>query len=430
METTGVGLIGFGTVGSGVAEILLTERDAIAKRAGVRLELKAIADKDVRSRRPVKVGRGLLTTKVDRILDDPTIGIVIELVGGVEPARTFILRALERGKDVVTANKALLALHGAELCAKAAEAGVSLSFEASCAGGIPIIAALRDSFVANRIESICGILNGTANYILTRITQGGIDYATALAEAQALGYAEADPTLDVEGIDSAHKIAILARLGFGADFAFDRVSVSGISGIDAMDIRYADEFGYTVKLLAVAKRHARDVELRVHPTLLPRSHPLASVNESFNGVCVTGHAVGDTMLYGRGAGRMPTASAVVADVVDAALGRARTTFSHFAALSGRVRSSRIRSADRVETRFYLRFTVIDTPGVLARIAGILAKQKISIASVVQKEAEEGKPVPVVMMTHDATEGRMWRALREVDRLAVVKAPTVALRVEG
>ena len=429
-RTCYVGLVGFGTVGSGVVKILLESAARLCAKTGIELVLKRICDLDVTTDRGVAVPDGVLTTSLDDVLDDPEIAVVIELVGGTTFAKDLILRAIAAGKDVVTANKALLAEAGRELFQAARERGVSISFEASVGGGIPVIAAVRDGLIANDIQSIVGILNGTCNYILTRMAAEGASYHDALAEAQQLGYAEADPTLDVGGTDSAHKLAILSAIGFAADFHYHEIYVEGIAATDPTDIQYAAELGYTLKLLAIGKRLGNELELRVHPTLLPNEHPLASVHDVFNAVCVTGSAVGETMFYGRGAGQMPTASAVVADLVDILLGKAKHTFERLRLLPGRTESLRVRQIDEVEARYYLRFSALDRPGVLARIAGEFGRHDISIASVIQKERHATQAVPLVIMTHHAREANLRQALAAIEPHGVVEGQPVVIRVEG
>ena len=430
MKTFNVGLIGMGTVGTGVAKILLEKDSPLLEKLDCIPVLKGIADSnpDVKSKLNLSP-EILFTNDANALLNNPDIQVVVELVGGLHPAKEIIMTALEKGKDVVTANKMLLALHGSELFCKARKHGKSISFEASVGGGIPIIAALRDGFIANRIESIFGIVNGTTNYILTKMTKENVKYSDALAEAQKLGYAEKNPTMDVEGIDSSHKLAILARLGFGVDIDYNRIYHEGISAVDLSDIWYAHELGYTLKLLAIAKKPGNTIELRVHPTLLPHDHPLSSVNGVFNAICVNGSAVGETMLYGRGAGQMPTASAVVADLVDVALGRAGITFHAMKTFSGGRENIPIADILKIKTRYYLRFSVVDKPGVLAKISGILGNYDISIASVIQHKARENGNVPLVMMTHLAEEGNLQKALTEIKRLDVIKDHTKFLRVE-
>ena len=432
MDTVHIGLLGLGTVGSGVAKLLLECGDRIAQRAGVRLNLKRAAEKNAEAARAAGVPGERLTDDAHVVVSDPEVSIVVELIGGIRPAKDFIEAALRAGKAVVTANKALLAEHGPELFALAQANDTCIAFEASVGGGIPIVAAARDGLIANDMEYTRGIVNGTCNYILTQMTREGTPYADALAEAQRLGYAEADPTLDVGGGDSAHKLAVLARLVFGLDFAFEDVYCEGISDVDVTDIRYAQEMGYVLKLLAIAKQHDGELELRVHPTLLHEDTPLAAVSGVFNAIHVKGHAVGDAMLYGRGAGQMPTASAVVADLVDVALGRAQITFKHtWLARSDRRRPANVRPMVKIESRYYVRLMAHDQPGVLAQVAGIFGQHHISIASVNQHEphdASEGY-VPVVFTTHAACEGSMQQALRGIEALDVIRGQARLLRLE-
>jgi homoserine dehydrogenase len=424
-----VGVVGFGTVGTGVARLLLAEREALASKLTEPIRLKWVCDVDLDRPRDVAVPPECLTRDYRQVVQDPDVDIVAELIGGTGVAREVVLSAVRTGKDVVTANKALLAVQGEELFAAAESAGVSISFEASCAGGVPVIAAIRDGFIANRIQSIRGIVNGTANYILSKMTREGTSYSQALAEAQAHGYAEDPPTLDVAGTDSAHKLAILARLGFGVAFDFEAISVEGIEGIDQADVQFAGEMGYVIKLLAVARRTEEGLDLRVHPALVSCEDPLASVHGVTNAVAVEGHAVGRVLLIGRGAGQMPTASAVVADIVDAALGRSRITFRRLTAFNGGAPRAAVLPAGRSRSRHYFRFTVLDAPGVLAQIAGVLGRYGISIASVVQHEAAGDEPVPVIIMAHEADEASVREALAVIDDLDVVRLPTVWLRVE-
>jgi len=358
------------------------------------------------------------------LLDDPAIETVVEVIGGTGFARDFVLKAIAAGKNVVTANKALLAAHGIEINKAARARGVTVGFEASTAGGIPIIRTLREGYVGDNIKKIVGILNGTSNYILTRMSVAGDTFKGALSEAQNKGYAEADPTLDVSGADSSHKIVILARLAFGEDFPIESVYVEGITGLTPADVQYASELGYRVKLLALAKRRDDAVELRVHPALVKQSHPLAHVEGVFNSVFVEGEFVGDTMLFGQGAGRWPTASAVVADLIDVATGRARTIAWREAAGALAVRAI----AD-VEARYYIRFQAIDKPGVLAAISGVLGDHQISIASAIQKERSQGHSVPLVILTHQAREGAVQSALSRIANLDVMTGKHVLLREE-
>jgi homoserine dehydrogenase len=427
-----LGLLGLGTIGAGVAKLLAGQRAMLEERAGCRLTLSAIADVDVRRpREGLDLSRLPMTDDAARVLDDPGIHIVIELIGGLEPARTFILRALAAGKHVVTANKALLAHHGEELYDEARRRGVTLAFEAAVAGGIPLLRAVRDGLAANHIRSVFGIVNGTCNYILTKMTDEGLDLSIVLKEAQAHGYAEADPTFDVEGIDSAHKLQILVTLAFRTSIRLEDIHTEGISRVTAQDIAYARELGYRIKLLAIAKASDGGVEARVHPTMIPATSPLAAVSGVFNGIFVTGDAVGDLMFYGRGAGQMPTASAVWSDALEIA----RRIAHDVPALALELPTVGagalpLRSIEDIRCCYYLRVMAQDQPGVLSRVAGILGDNDISIASVLQKERAASEAVPVVMMSHEARERDMRRALAAIDRLPVVSTSTTVLRVEG
>ncbi|MGC8718810.1 MAG: homoserine dehydrogenase [Thermodesulforhabdaceae bacterium] len=439
MKDVCVGLIGWGTVGSGVVAILRESQDVIRKRLGGRVWLKWVADKDLERPRAVDVPKELLTRDASVVLDDPEVDIVVELIGGIEPAKTFIIKALEKGKHVVTANKALLAHHGNELFALAARHNRVIAYEASVAGGIPFIKILREGLAANRITAIMGILNGTCNFILTRMREAGLSFNDALSEAQKLGYAEADPSLDVDGIDTAHKLAIASSLAFDMPIAFDRIFVEGIRTVDPLDIQYGEEFGYQLKLLAIAKRVAGEgVELRVHPTFVPSGHVLASVRGAYNAVFVNGDAVGDTMFYGLGAGMMPTGSAVVADIMDISRSLIRET-EPLVEKRGNGETADRRSdvtiipMEEVVSSYYFRFSAVDRPGVLSKISGILGKHNISISAVIQKgrsSATPDDPVPIVMLTHEAKERAVREAIKEIDQLDVVKAPTQLIRIEN
>jgi homoserine dehydrogenase len=426
----GIGLLGVGTVGGGVLKIFAQHRADLEARAGCGLRIVAAVARDVAlPRSGLDPAAWPLTADPDRVLADPAVSLVVEVIGGLEPARTYVLRALEAGKHVVTANKALLATHGTELFEAARRRGVLLGFEAAVAGGVPIIGALRDGLAANRILSLYGIVNGTSNFILTKMTDEGRDFADALREAQAAGYAEADPTLDVEGIDSAHKLQILASLAFRTRVDLKDIHTAGIARLDATEIAYARELGYRIKLLAIAKVSDGALEARVHPTLIPAGSPLAAVSGAFNAIFVTGDAAGDQMFYGRGAGQMPTASAVWSDAIEIAR---RVAHQHEALaedfpLAGE-RRLRLRPMSDVRSAYYLRAMVQDRPGVLSQVAGILGRHDISIASVIQKG--RAGAVPIVMMTHEALERNMSAALEEIDRLGVVALPTVMLRVEA
>lgn len=430
MKTINIGLVGFGTVGTGVVKLLKGQAPLLQRRLAARLRLKRIADLDLTRPRDVEVDPKILTTDAREIIEDPAIDIVIELIGGTTTAREVSLAALRSGKHLVTANKALLATHGLELFRAAAEKRVDLGFEASVCGGIPIIRAVREGLVANRIHSIEGIVNGTCNYILTKMTELGAPFAEVLKEAQDQGYAEANPSLDIDGIDAAHKLQILASIAYGGSVDFNAIHVEGIRGIDPADIQYAKDLGYRVKLLAIAKETDGEIEVRVHPTLIPEDHLLAFVGGVFNAVYIVGDATGSLMFYGRGAGQLPTASAVVSDVVEIAqniLYQRPSRPSHIPAIAGE--GLKIRPMDEVRTRYYLRVMAVDKPGVLSKVSGILGSHGISIASVIQKGRHARASVPVVMMTHEAVEGAMRRALAEIDALDVVSGRTVCLRVE-
>jgi len=426
----GVGILGFGTVGTGTAQILLRNRHLLKERSGVDINLKKIADLDITRDRGIKIPKGILTTRADDVITDPGIHIVVELIGGTTVAKDFILKAICHGKHVVTANKALLATHGIEIFRTAEKAGVEIGFEASVAGGIPIIKVLREGLVANRIKAVYGIINGTTNYILTKMTTEKAEYADVLKEAQKLGYAEADPTYDVEGVDSAHKLAILASLAFGVQYTLKDVHREGISWISPMDIEFAHELGYTLKLLGIAKETNGKVELRVHPTLLPTDFLISKVDGVFNAVYVEGDAVGSTLYYGRGAGDLPTGSAVVSDIVDISRHITAGSAGRFSAFFKTAKPLPLMKMEDVTSMYYFRFSAIDKPGVLSKISGILGKHNISIASVIQKDRHEGKAVPLVVLTHRAREKDVMRAVKEINRLPIVVGRAVYIRVEN
>jgi len=428
MQTTGIAVIGFGTVGSGVVRLLLEDGARLAEAAGCRLQLRHVCDTDLDRPRDVEVPPDLLTASADDCLADADVHVVVETVGGTTAAVDLMKRALAAGKDVVTANKAALAERGPELFQAARDASRSINFEASCAAGIPIIRTIRDGLVANRLSAITGILNGTCNYILTRMSTTGAAYDDALAEAQAKGYAEADPSLDVSGEDARHKLAILAALGFGTSVTLSDVYVEGIAGVSPHDVHFGAHLGYTLKLLAIGRRQDNGLSLRVHPTFIPSGSPLAAVAGADNALLLTGHAVGDTFYRGPGAGRMPTASSIVADIVDAALGRAQITFRHMAWLAGRSPALPVQPIEEVLSQYYLRFDVVDKPGVLAGIAGALGRCDISVASVLQHEPTRPDSVPLVITTHEAQEGNVTAAIREIQDLPTVIGPAVRIRV--
>lgn len=425
-----VGIIGLGTVGTGTARILIENADIIRRRLGAPVVLRKISDLDIKRDRGIKLPGVRLTTSAQDLLTDPDIDIVVELIGGYKPAKEFILEAIKNKKHVVTANKALLAVHGEEIYGAAEKAGVTLGFEASVAGGIPILRSLRNGLAANRIESIYGIVNGTCNYILTLMTNAGRKFDEVLEEAQAKGYAETDPTFDIEGIDSAHKLAILTMLAFGTPVKFDDIYTEGISKITPVDIDFAREFGYKIKLLAITKMVDGEIEARVHPTMLPETYPIATVDGVYNALSVVGDAVGSTMFYGRGAGDMPTGSAVVSDIIDIG----RDILAHCAdrcpvAAFRERKPLKIRKMDDITSCYYLRFSAIDKPGVMSRISGVLGKNNISISSVIQKGRRIDEAVPVVMMTHEAVERDVRKALVEIDTMDCVAGTTVVIRVE-
>ena len=429
----GVGIVGFGTVGTGVAKILLSSAALITRRVGVSIELVRVADLDITRDRGVALAPGVLTTDVKQVLTDPNVDIVIELIGGYDMAKRVMLDAIAAGKHVVTANKALLALHGEEIFQAATSKGVELGFEASVGGGIPVIRALTEGLAGNRIESIYGIINGTSNYILSRMTHEGHSFQEVLQDAQRAGYAEADPTFDVAGIDSAHKLAILACLAYGMPVNFKEVYTEGITNITPIDIAFAKQFGYTIKLLGIAKLMDGEMEARVHPTMLPSTSPIAQVEDVYNAIQLVGDAVGDVVLYGRGAGSMPTGSAVVSDIIAIARNVIKGSIGRVPVASfqqDQRRPLRLRPMEEISSLYYLRFTVVDRPSVLAQIAGELGRCGISISSMVQQGRCEGQTVPVVIKTHSAKERDVQTALREINRKPFVSEPTMLIRVEG
>ena len=426
-----VGILGFGTVGTGVVKILTEKKKELASKLGFPVVVKRVADIDVRRKRALRLPRNVFIKKAEAVIDDPSIDIVIELIGGIHPAKEYILRALRNGKHVVTANKALLASEGSDIFKAAHKNKVEIGFEASVAGGIPIIKIVREALIGNKIQAIYGIINGTSNYILTRMTEAGIDFSAALNEAQNLGYAEADPTLDVNGIDAAHKLAILASLSFDMPIAFKKIYTEGITRITPLDIRFASEFGYTIKLLAIAKQLNRDIELRVHPTMLPKEYLISHVSGVFNAVYVEGDAIGSALYYGRGAGEMPTGSAVVSDIADIAKGIKRGVVN--ISDSSRIKKKtnlKLKRMEDIQSSYYFRFSVLDRPGVLSKISGILGDYNISIKSVIQKERQREKVVPLVMMTHKARERDVMSAVKKIKKLTVVHGNPAYIRVEG
>jgi homoserine dehydrogenase len=434
-----VGLIGLGTVGTGAFRILKENAELIRNRVGVPIEITRIAVRDTKRDRGITIPAALLTTNPSDIIDDPNIDIVAELIGGYEPAKELILAAIARGKHVVTANKALLAAHGAEIDEAARRAGVNVGFEASVGGGIPVIKALKEALAANRILSIYGIINGTSNYILTKMTEEERSFADVLAEAQHAGYAEADPTFDVGGIDTAHKLAILVNLAFGAHVNLKDIYTEGITSISPLDIDFGKALGYKVKLLAIAKMHeGGKAEARVHPTMVPDEYPIAKVGGVYNAIQIVGNACEDIMLYGRGAGSMPTGSAVVGDIMDIArqilMEPARQLPAPQTPQDGTGAAKRgavqLQPIESVTSLYYFRFMALDQPGVLAQISGILGRHRISIAQMIQRGRKEGGSVPLVIMTHTALERDVQKALIEIKALSCITEAPILIRVEG
>ncbi|GAB6096406.1 homoserine dehydrogenase [Desulfatiferula olefinivorans] len=431
MRRIQVGMIGFGTVGTGVARLLTENREIISSRIGAELVLKHVADLDIERDRGVVLAPGVLTTDAQKVVTDPDVDIVVELIGGDTVAKALTLSAIENGKHVVTANKALLAGSGLDIFTAARTHKVDIGFEASVAGCIPIIKSIKESLAANRIYSVSGILNGTCNYILSKITSEGSTFTEALKNAQDNGYAEADPTLDIEGIDASHKLAILTALAYGMTINLEDIYVEGISGIAQEDIRFAEQLGYRVKLLAISKHVGDGVEARVHPTMIHADNLFASVNDSVNAVNVNGDAVGDMFFVGRGAGMMPTAGAVVSDLIDISRNILSCTSQRVPLLSfqdGHIKTIPVIPMDRIMSRYYFRFTVVDRPGVLSTISGILGNMGISIKSVQQAEGDGDGPVPIVMVTGPAMESDVKKAVAEINRLTITDGNAVIIRI--
>jgi homoserine dehydrogenase len=432
MKNINIGLIGLGNIGTGVVKLLQQNEDLITKKLGAKLVLKKIADIDITTPQAVKVDKNLLTTNAKEIINDKDISIIIELMGGYEPARSFLLEAIAQGKHVVTANKALLATYGNEIFLAAQQKAVDIGFEASVGGTIPIIKTLKESLVANKINSILGIMNGTSNFILTKMTDEDKKFDVVLKEAQALGFAEANPTFDVEGIDTAHKLAITLSLAYGKKVNLDDIYREGITKISREDITFAKELGYRIKLLAIANFKNGLIEARIHPTMIPSGHLLANVNQNYNAFHIVGDASGPVFLFGQGSGMMPTASAVLSDVIDIARDILK-------GISGRAPLRSINEADmgliklkpmdEIETKYYFRFSALDRPGVLSKISGILGENNISIATVIQKARKEDSAVPVVMTTYKAKEKNVREALKKIDKLDNVLDKTILIRIE-
>ncbi len=432
MKEINIGLLGCGTIGTGVAKILIEKKDLIISRVGASLNLKYAADIDIKKDRGIRFDDGVLVTDAYKVVNDPDIDIVIELIGGEGIAKDLILKAIDNGKQVVTANKALLAGHGNEIFKAAEEKGVDLAFEASVGGCMPIVKSLRESLVGNYIKSITGILNGTCNYILSKITDDGSSFESALKQAQDNGFAEADPALDIEGIDTAHKLAILTSLAYGMEINFKDIYIEGISGITPLDIEFAGQFGYRIKLLAISKNRGNAIEARVHPTMIPSGNLLSRVNGSMNAIAISGDAVGDMMLYGHGAGMMPTAGAVISDTVDLArnlLSGAKKRIPLLSYQSESIRKILVLSVDEISTYYYFRFSAVDHPGVLSKISGVLGKYGISIKSVHQKGRKSEGSVPIVMLTHLAREADVKKAFSEITSLEIVNDKSVLIRIE-
>ncbi|HIQ36962.1 MAG TPA: homoserine dehydrogenase [Desulfocapsa sulfexigens] len=430
MKQIQVGLIGFGTVGSGLAQTLYEQKNRLQRKVGAEIVLTQVAD--IRTDAlPEQFAGVKLTKDANDIFTNPDIDIVVELIGGMEPARTFMLEAIKHGKHVVTANKALLSVHGREIFEAAVANNVEVGFEASVGGGIPVIKSLKEGLVANRINSIMGIMNGTANYILTKMTDHGVPFDEVLKDAQELGFAEADPTYDVEGIDTAHKLAILMTIAYGKHVHLDDINTEGISNIKPIDIEFAREFGCRIKLLAISRHHGEHVEARVHPTMVPESHMLANINGAYNAIHFNGDTVGNVLLYGLGAGMMPTGSAVAADVVDIGRNILCSSVNRVPALSylpENIGTPKITPMSELTCPYYFRITALDKPGVLATIAGIFSKHAISIKSVIQKSRHELDPVSIVIHSHMANEAAVQASIAEIDVLDVCTEKTVKIRI--
>jgi homoserine dehydrogenase len=430
MKTINVGILGLGTIGSGVVKVLQGNQALLDRRVGAKLRIRRVAE--VGTPR-IEVDPKLLTRDAMEVINDPQIDIVVELIGGTTTAKTLCLEAVNKGKHLVTANKALLAEQGLDIYQAAAARRVDLGFEASVCGAIPIIRSVREGLVANQIQSIMGIVNGTTNYILTQMTESGQPFAAVLAEAQAKGYAEADPTLDVGGFDAAHKLQILGSLAYGSFIRFSDIYIEGIQKVEAVDIEFARELGCRIKLLAIAKEEQGELEVRVHPTMIPESHLLASVGGVYNAVHIRGDSAGSLMFSGRGAGQMPTASSVVADIVEIAhniIFHRPSRASLLPTTSIADEGIRIRPMERIRSRYYVRILAVDKPGVLSKISGVLGEHHISIASMIQKGRAEQAAVPIVMLTHEASEGDMQKALKRINHLDVVAQDAILFRLEG
>lgn len=427
MKKVKIALLGFGNVGQGVWKILSQNKNEILMNCGYEIEVSRILVRDVDKPRGVKVPREIITTNVEDVLKDDSIKIVVELIGGAEPAKEYMLRAMECKKHVVTANKLVLATQGEELFRTAEREGVLFYYEASVGGGIPIIREINESLTANKIEKLVGIINGTTNYILTKMTQSGMDFDEALKGAQAKGYAEADPTSDIEGYDAAYKLAIMASLSFGTKVDLDSIYREGISGIEAVDIEYANKFGYTIKLLAVGKEADNKLELRVHPAMVPKNHPIANVNDSFNAIFIKGNAVGDLMLYGRGAGDLPTGSAVVGDIIS--ILRNNLDLSTLTAMKKNKTLKKIQNASENVSGYYIRLDVKDQPGILGEVAAVLGENHISVLSITQNVKSKDS-ASMVFMTHETQEGNINKSIKTIRKLDKVNNVDNIIRIEN
>jgi len=433
LKQINVGLVGVGTVGSGVVEILKTHARLLQARVGIPIVLHKVADRDLRRARALGLKAAQLRSSWEDLANDPDLHVIVELMGGTTAAKRLILSAMQKGKHVVTANKALLSTSGPEIFKMAARQGVDICFEAAVGGGIPILRALREGFVGNEMGSILAIINGTCNYILSEMSEKGGEFSTVLKSAQALGYAEQDPTFDIDGIDAAHKLSLLISIAYGHYLPPQKIFTDGIRAISAFDIECARRFGYSIKLLAIAKKSRQGIQARVHPCMIDLENPLSSVREAYNAILVEGDFVGPSLLYGKGAGQRPTASAVVGDIVEIAR-NLKAGISYTVPPLGYatwpLKNIRIEDIQDLETGYYLRFTVTDQPGVLSKIAGVLGKNKISISSVYQQGQKTGKKVPIVVLTHRARERDVQKALQTINRLSSVKEKTVLIRIES
>ncbi|BCG46432.1 Homoserine dehydrogenase [Citrifermentans bremense] len=432
MKEIKIGLLGFGTIGAGVVKLLAANSALLTEKTGTRISLKSIVDLDITTDRGVSTEGIVLTRNAEEVLTDPEISIIIELIGGYEPARSFVLKAISHGKHVVTANKALLAVHGEEIYAAAKANGVEVLFEAAVGGGIPVLSAIKGNLAGNRFSTVLGIVNGTCNYILTRMTHDGADFSEVLKSAQELGYAEADPTFDIEGVDTAHKLCILLSLCFGTKIDLKDIYSEGITSISSEDVDFAKSFGYRIKLLAIGKMDGGQIEARVHPTMIPIDYPLADVHGVFNAIRLTGDFIGPVMFYGRGAGMDATASAVVGDVIDLSrnmgVGISRRC-APLGYLDEKVSNLPIKPMGEIVSKYYIRFQALDRPGVLARIAGALGASGISIASMLQSARSASEVVPIVIMTHEAREADVRRSLAEIDTFEVIRGKSTFIRIE-